>query len=62
MLITSFPSNLTANFLTIALPMLLTNALFTSTAEVNSMLKLSFAVPGMITSLLPKFENLTSSF
>ena len=60
-LIISFPSNFTANFLTIALPMLLTNVLLASTAEVNSMLKLRFAVPGMITSLLPKFGNLTSS-
>ena len=36
MLIISFPSNLTANFLTIALPMLLTNVLFASMVEVNS--------------------------
>ena len=42
----------------IALPMLLTNVLFGSTVEVNSMLKLSFAIPGMITSSLPKFGNL----
>ena len=45
----------------IALPMLLTNVLFASTVEVNSMLKLRFAVPGMMTSSLPKFGNLTSS-
>ena len=45
----------------IALPMLLTNVLFASTAEVNSMLKLRFAIAGMMTSSLPKFGNLTSS-
>ena len=61
MLIISFPSNFTANFLMIALPMLLTNVLFASTAEVNSMLKLRLAVLGMMTSSLPKFGNLTSS-
>ena len=60
-LIISFPLNFTANFLTIVLPMLLTNVLFVSTAEVNSVLKLRFAIPGMITSSLPKFGNLTSS-
>ena len=60
-LIISFPSNLTANFLMIALPMLLTDVLFASMAEVNSTLKLRFAVPGMMTSSLPKFGNLTSS-
>ena len=61
MLSLSFPSNLTANFLMIALPMLLTNVLFASTVEDNSMLKEKFAGPGMMTSSLPKFGNLTSS-
>ena len=56
----SFPSNFTANFLMIALPMLLTNVLFVSTVEVNSMLKERFAIPRMMTSSLPKFGNLTS--
>ena len=42
----------------IALPMLLTNVLFVSTVEVNSMLKLRFAIPGMMMSSLPKFGNL----
>ena len=56
-----FPSNFTANFLMIALPMLLTNVLFVSMAEDNSMLKLRFAVPGMMTSSLPKFGNLTNN-
>ena len=37
--------------------MLLTNVLFASMAEVNSTLKLRFAVPGMMTSSLPKFGN-----
>ena len=60
-LIISFPSNFAANLLMIALPMLLTNVLFASTAEVNSMLKERLAVPGMMTSSLPKFGNLTSS-
>ena len=41
--------------------MLLTNVLFASTVEVNSMLKLRFAVPGMMMSSLPMFGNLTSS-
>ena len=57
----SFPSNFTATFLMIALPLLLTNVLFTSKAEVNSMLKLIFAIPRMMMSSLPKFGNLTSS-
>ena len=57
----SFPSIFTANFLMIALPMLLTNVLFVSMVEVNSMLKLRFAVHGTMTSSLPKFGNLTSS-
>ena len=61
MLKISFPSNFTANFLTIALPMLLTNVLFASTVEDNSMLKERFTIPGTITSSLPKFGNLTSS-
>ena len=61
MLSISFPSNLTANFFMIALPMLLTKVLFASAVEVNSMLKERFAVPGMMTSSLPKFGNLTSS-
>ena len=38
----------------IALPMLLTRVLFGSAVEVNSTLKLRFAVPGMMTSSLPK--------
>ena len=61
MLIISFPSDFTGNFLMIALPMLLTNVLFVSTVEDNSMLKERFGVPGMMTSSLPKFGNLTSS-
>ena len=61
MLKTSFPSSFTANFLMIALPMLLTNVLFVSTAEDNSMLKERFAVPGMMMSSLPKFGNLTNN-
>ena len=44
----------------LALPMLLTRVLFASTVEVNSTLKERFAVPGMMTSSLPKFGNLTS--
>ena len=60
-LIISFPSNVTANFLMTALPTLLTNVLFASTVEVNSMLKLRFTIPGMMTSSLLKFGNLTSS-
>ena len=51
----------TASFFMIALPMLLTRVLFALTVEVNSMLKLRFTVPGMMTSSLPKFGNLTSS-
>ena len=50
MLNISFPSNLIASFFTIALPMLLTNILFGSAVEFNSMLKERFAVPGTITS------------
>ena len=38
MLIIKFPSNFTANFLMIALPMLLTKVLLGSAVEVNSML------------------------
>ena len=38
--------------------MLLTNVLFASMVEDNSMLKLRFAVPGTMTSSLPKFGNL----
>ena len=57
----SFPSNFTANFLTMTLPILLTNVLFASTIEDNSVLKERFAVPGMMTLSLPKFGNLTSS-
>ena len=45
----------------IALPMLLTNVLFGSAVEVNSMLKERFAVPGTMMSSLPKFGNLTRS-
>ena len=60
-LIISCSSNLTANFLMIALPMLLTNVLFASMAEDNSMLKERFAVSGMMTPSWPKFGNLTSS-
>ena len=48
----SFPSNLTANFLTTALPKLLTNAFLGSATEDNSMLQDRFAVPGMMTSLV----------
>ena len=61
MLKISFPSNFTANFLMIALPMLLTNVLFASMVEDNSMLKERFAVPGTMTSSLPKFGNLTNN-
>ena len=61
MLKISFPSNFTANFLAIALPMLLTNVLFASTIEDDSMLKERFAVPGMMMSSLLKLGNLTSS-
>ena len=61
MLNISFPSNLTANFFMIALPMLLTKVLFGSVVEVNPMLKLRFAVLGMMMSSLPKFGKLTSS-
>ena len=61
MLKISLPSNFTANFLMIALPMLLTNVLFVSLVENNSMLKERFAVPGMMTSSLPKFGNLTNN-
>ena len=57
----SFPSDLTTNFLMIALPMLLTNILIGSTIEDNSMLKDRFIVPGMVTSSLPKFRSLTRS-
>ena len=56
-----FPSNLTANFLTIALPTLLTNALLGSAIKDNSMLKDIFAMPGTMASSLPKFRNLTNS-
>ena len=56
----SFPSSLTANFLMITFSMLLTNALLGSAIEDNSMLKDRFAIPGTITSSLPKFENLTN--
>ena len=61
MLNISFPSNFTVNFLMIAPPMLLTNVLFASTVEDNSMLKERFAVPGMMMSSLPKFGNLTNN-
>ena len=47
--------------LMIALPMLLTSILLGSAVEVNSMLKERFTVPGMMTSSLPKFGNLTGS-
>ena len=60
MLSISFPSNLTANFLMITLPMLLTNILFLSLVESNLMLKERFAIPGMIISLLLKLGNLTN--
>ena len=60
MLNISFPLNLAANFLSIALPMLLTNILFLSLVESNLMLKQRFAVPGMMMPSLPKLENLTS--
>ena len=56
----SFPLNLTANFLAIALPMLLANVLLGKAAEDNSMLKDRFAGPGMMMSSLPKFGNLTT--
>ena len=45
----------------IALPMLLTKVLFGSAVADNSMLKERIAVPGMMTSSLPKFGNLTRS-
>ena len=56
-----FPSNFTADFLMIALPMLLTNVLFASTVEDNSMLKERFVVTGTMMSSLPKFGNLTNN-
>ena len=61
MLNISFPSNLTANFLMIALPMLLTKVLFGSAVADNSMLKERFAIPGTMTSSMPKFGNLSNS-
>ena len=61
MLNVSLPSNLNANFFTTALPVLLTKVLFGSAVDDNSMLKERFAVPGAITSSLPKFGNLISS-
>ena len=60
MLIISCPSNFTASFLMIALPMLLTNVLFASMAEDNSMLKERFAVPGMMMSSLQPNQQLLS--
>ena len=57
----SFPSNLTANFLTITLPTLLTNTLLGSAGEDNLILKDRFVIPGMMMSSLPKFGNLTNS-
>ena len=44
-----------------ALPMLLTNVLFASLVEDNSMLKERFTIPGMMTSSLRKFGNLTNN-
>ena len=52
-------SNITASFFTIALPMLLTNVLFRSAVEDNSMLKERFSIPRTITSSLAKFGNPT---
>ena len=57
MFIISFPSNFTASFCMIALPMLLTKILFGSVVDDNSMLKERFTVSGTMTSLLPKFRN-----
>ena len=45
----------------IALLMLLTNVLFGSADEDNSMLKERFAVHGTMTASLAKFGNLTNS-
>ena len=45
----------------IALPMLLTDALFGSAVADNSVLKERFTIPGMMMLSLPKFGNLTSS-
>ena len=53
----SFPSILTANFFTIALPMLLTKFLFGSAVVDNSTSKETFAVSGSMMSSLPKFGN-----
>ena len=61
MLKISFPSNLTASFLKIALPILLADVFFVSTFDSSLMSKLKFAVPGIMTSLLPKFGNLTNN-
>ena len=61
MLNVSFPSNLTANFLMIALPTLLTRVLFRSAVADNSMLNERFAVLGTMTSSLPKFGSLTNN-
>ena len=58
-LIISFPLILTANFLTIALPTLLTNILLGSAIELD--VECRFAVPGMIMSSSQKFRNLTNS-
>ena len=59
MLNISFPLNLTTNLFMIALLMLLSRVVFGLVVEVNSMLKLRFTIPGMMTSSLPKFGNLT---
>ena len=59
--ISHYLSNLTTNFLTMALHMLLTNALLGLVTEDNSMLKNRFAVLGMMMSSLPKFGNLANS-
>ena len=56
-----FNISLTINFLMISLPVLLTNILLGSAIEYNLMLKDRFTVPGMMTSSLPKFGNLSNS-
>ena len=57
----SSPSNLTANFLTIALPTLLADILFLSLVESKLMLKERLTIPTMMMSSLPKLGNLTNS-
>ena len=57
----SFPSNLTASFLMITLPMLLTNIHLRSAIKDSLMLKDRFAIPEAMILPLLKFQNLTRS-